>query len=430
MSILNVIILKLIIKKKFQRGGSSFTDDSRLYHVEFNYDFSEWTKKIIDVQLGANYRLYSLYTAGTVFNEDPDGDGKFDRINIGEFGVYFQVSKKLLNERLKLSGSLRYDKNQNFQGQITPRVSVVYSAGERKQHNFRGSFQTGFRNPDTQSQFIYFPTSVVLLGGTPNNNNNSDGTSRYNVFNTPVITESSYNKYITGQIAHPDTVVLDYIKPEQLTAYEVGYKGLFNNNKIFIDVNVYYSEYKNFQTQINVKNLLPATHQGRGVNPIDGSNFATFRAYTNDKSTIQSWGSAIGLGCKLPKDFTLSGNYSYAGFNQEQAAIDAGFEPGFNTPTHRFNVSIENRNSLVKNLGFVVSYRWQDAFLWQNSFGNGVVPAFGSLDAQVNYTIKKLKSQIKLGCSNIAGPEYNTNTGGPFVGRMAYISWTFDGGAK
>lgn len=410
-----------IMAKKFQRGGASFTDASRLYHAEFNYDLSQWTKSVVDMQIGANYRLYSLWTNGTIFNEDPDGDGVNERINIGEFGVYLQVSRKLLADRLKLSGSIRYDKNENFDGQITPRVSAVYSAGSKRQHNFRASFQTGFRNPDTQSQFIYFPTSSILLGGTRNNNTKPDGSSRYNVYQTPVLTEKS---------GFRDTITLDYIKPEQLTAYEVGYKGLFANNKLFLDFNFYYNEYKNFQTQINVRNIIPASHQGMGVNPIDGSNFATFRAYTNDNSTIQSWGSALGFGYKLPKDFTFSGNYSYAGFSQDKDAEARGFEPGFNTPTHRFNLSLENRNSLVKNLGFVISYRWQDKFLWQNSFGNGMVQAFGSLDAQVNYTIKKIKTQVKLGCSNIVGPEYVTNVGGPFVGRMAYISFTFDEAMK
>jgi hypothetical protein len=40
----------------------------------------------------------------------------------------------------------------------------VYSGGERK-HNFRGSFQTGFRNPTTQDQYIGFNVgSAILLG--------------------------------------------------------------------------------------------------------------------------------------------------------------------------------------------------------------------------------------------------------------------------
>jgi hypothetical protein len=31
---------------------------------------------------------------------------------------------------------------------------LLYSGGESRRHNFRGSFQTGFRNPTTQDQYI------------------------------------------------------------------------------------------------------------------------------------------------------------------------------------------------------------------------------------------------------------------------------------
>jgi hypothetical protein len=43
--------------------------------------------------------------------------------------------------------------------------SLVYSGGESRRHNFRGSFQTGFRNPTTQDQYIGFNVgSAVLVG--------------------------------------------------------------------------------------------------------------------------------------------------------------------------------------------------------------------------------------------------------------------------
>jgi hypothetical protein len=35
---------------------------------------------------------------------------------------------------------MRYDKAQNFDGNYSPRVSLVYSGGESRKHNFRGSW--------------------------------------------------------------------------------------------------------------------------------------------------------------------------------------------------------------------------------------------------------------------------------------------------
>ena len=55
----------------FQRipAGAKFIDNSRLYHGEFNYNFAE-NIKFAEIQVGGNFRRYSLFSDGTVFNED------------------------------------------------------------------------------------------------------------------------------------------------------------------------------------------------------------------------------------------------------------------------------------------------------------------------------------------------------------------------
>lgn len=428
----------------FQKGGAGFVDNSRLWHAEANYDFSHITGKVFDVLVGANVRRYDLYTQGTVFNEDPENTGSFKRITIDEFGTFVQIQKRFLADRLKLTGSLRFDKNQNFQGRFTPRVSVVYTAGEQRQHNFRASFQTGFRNPTTQDQFIYFPTTTTLLGGTPAN------AARYNVYDTKIVTEGEWNRLRalgvsnntmvtlsanqyptavtysdasgTTGTANVEYIKLDYIKPEQLIAYELGYKGILGK-KMMVDVSGYYNQYTNFMTQTNVRNLIPASHRGVPVG-LAGDGFTTFRAYTNDQSDIQSWGASIGVNYKLPKDFAVNGNYTFTDFQYQTSA--ANFEPGFNTPRHRFGLGLENRNSLIKNFGFGLNYRWQDSFLWQSSFATGSIKSYGVFDMQVNYTIKSMKTIVKAGVTNLFGPEYQTNYGGPFVGRMLFVGLTYD----
>src|SRR5690606_89836 len=77
--------------------------------------------------------------------------------------------------------SARYDKNQNFDGRITPRASAVYSATPH--HNFRTSFQTGFRNPTPGDQYIKLNAGpITILGGAPDN---IAGTGAYdNTFTT------------------------------------------------------------------------------------------------------------------------------------------------------------------------------------------------------------------------------------------------------
>ena len=144
------------------QGGSNFTDKTNLYHAEGLYNFKNQIK-VVDLLVGANVRQYQLRSNGTLFADTKDGrDGT---IGITEFGAFAQASKTIFQDHLKLSGSLRYDKNQNFDGQFTPRVSAVTTFGNS---NFRLSYQSGFRIPTTQNQYIDLITpNATLVGGLP-----------------------------------------------------------------------------------------------------------------------------------------------------------------------------------------------------------------------------------------------------------------------
>jgi outer membrane receptor protein involved in Fe transport len=406
----------------FQRNppGSSFVDNSRLYHGEFNYNFKQI--EIFDFMVGGNYRQYDLFSDGTVFNEDPEGDGNFERVKINEFGFYGQLAKTL-GESLRLTASLRYDKNENFDGQVTPRFSAVYTFSET--HNIRGSFQTGFRNPDTQAQFIYFPsTGGTLLGSTEAN------AARYGVHNGGAWTQASYNAFratggtldpVTGQPigGNPALLVtsdIPYVQPEQLQSYEIGYKGLFSTS-LLIDFNAYYTKYKNFIGGEIVAVKVGTSHQG---NPVPAGSL--YSPYVNKADDVDSYGVGLGLTYNFAKGYSINGSYNYATFSTDETG---DFRAGFNTPENRFNVGFGNRK-LTKNLGFNLNYRWQESFLWESSFGIWNVPEFGVFDAQVSYKIPSLKTIAKIGGTNLLGGDYRTNFGAPFVGQQIYISLTFD----
>jgi len=143
-------------------GGSNFTDKTNLYHAEGVYNFKNQIK-VVELLVGANVRQYQLRSNGTLFADTKDG--RNGTIGITEFGSFVQAGKTLFSNHLKLTGSLRYDKNQNFDGQFTPRVSAVTTFGN---HNIRLSYQSGFRIPTTQNQFIDLRTpNAILIGGLP-----------------------------------------------------------------------------------------------------------------------------------------------------------------------------------------------------------------------------------------------------------------------
>jgi iron complex outermembrane recepter protein len=396
----------------FQRNpsGAKFIDNSKLYHGEFNYNFTDQID-FAEVQVGGNFRRYSLFSDGTIFNEDPENGSDFERINIDEFGVYTQVSKTIA-DALKLTGSIRYDKNQNFEGRITPRISAVYTFNEN--HNIRGSFQTGFRNPDTQAQYIYFPVGTNTLLGSAKEN-----AERYGVHNGGAWTRASYEEYLrTGDDSKLVTANIPYVEPERLRAFEVGYKGLFGSD-FLLDINGYYNSYENFIGSLDIASKEATTHQGTEV-PAG----TIFSPYVNSAATVSSLGIGVGITYNLPANFQVNANYNYATFEEDKDQ-DPEFRAGFNTPENKFNVGLSNRK-IVKNLGFNINYRWQEEFLWQSDFGSWEVPEFGVVDAQVSYKVTSIKTLVKVGGTNILGGDYRTNLGGPFIGQQYYISLTFD----
>lgn len=416
----------------FQRGGAGFIDNSRLFHTEGMVDLSRWTGKWIDIQVGGNHRLYSLSTQGTVFNEDPDGTGQYKRIKINEYGAYVQLQRKFYKDMFKIQASVRIDKNQNFKLIVSPRAAFVATLGKDRNHNIRVSYQTGFRNPDSQAQFIYFPTTNILLGGTQAN------AERYGIYNGGAYSLDSYNAFVATALAGtPDPTVLqesnfDYVKPEQLQVVELGYKSVLFK-KLMIDVNGYFNIYKDFITQITVVSKDSTRHKGvllPGVSQIiQGSSRSatTWRPYVNIPGNTYSYGAGIGIGYALPKNIMARASYNFMDFKVKGGAPAIGTvnDLGFNASKHQVFVGISS-DRVWKGLGFSLDYRWQSAIAWSSDFADGTVKARGMLDASLSYFVEKAYTTFKIGATNIAGPTYRTNVGGPFIGRTFFAAITFD----
>jgi outer membrane receptor for ferrienterochelin and colicin len=435
--------------------GSKLVDNSKIYHSDANYNFKDLIE-FAEIQVGGSYRAYQLNSHGRIYT-DKDGP-----INYDEYGAYTQVTKKFVDDRLKFTGSIRYDKAQNFDGNISPRVSLVYSGGESRRHNFRGSFQTGFRNPSTQDQYIGFNVgSALLLGSAPDNltrfsevrGNDIDGSGTISAFgqailgaNTVVLNglnayNNSYTATSVGQFSATGNATLlrktnvDYVKPEQVKAFELGYRSFIKD--VSVDINGYYNIYNDFIGNLNVVAPYYGTTQdspNATPNPADpgfqtlaalkGGDFRVYQLYTNTDVEIESLGFGLGLSKKVYRDFEVGVNYNYAEFKFDQEK-DPSFEAGFNTPKHRVKASFGNEK-LFKNFGFNVSGRWNSDYLWQSTMVDGMIDAATVIDAQINYGIPKLKSTLKIGASNIGGKEYAQVLGAGLIGQQYFASWTIN----
>lgn len=388
-----------------KNGGGLFLDKTDLYMIEGQYNLVKTAKW--DIIVGGNWKQYVLNSEGTLF---ADSTGP---ISINEVGGYMQVQRKLFNDKVKLIGSGRYDKNENFEGRFTPRVATVIELA--KNHNLRASYQTAYRFPSTQNQWINLVIGggTVLMGGLPQMLN------YYGINNpsNPVYSLASVKAYDAGGPA-PQTTTVNAVKPETSKSWEIGYKGLFGK-KLLFDAYYYSSNYQNFISGVTVLRANGGFIRGVSANRV------AYSIATNAVGTVKTRGWGVSMDYLLPKSYTLTANI-YSDEMTEKPA-DPAFVSYFNAPKLRTNLGLSNDGIfLKKRMGFAIIYRWQDDFFYEGTFGSGNVPAYSTWDAVLTYKLPKQKSIIKFGGTNIFNRYYRTAWGNPQVGGLYYLSYGFN----
>jgi outer membrane cobalamin receptor len=405
--------------------GAKFVDNTKLYVGEGNYNFKSLLNDAMDLQVGGSYREYLLNSGGTIFT-DKDGT-----INYGEYGAYIQGIKKFIDDRLKLTASVRYDKSQNFDANLSPRVSVNYAAGANKKHNIRASYQTGFRNPTTQDQYIGLNAGPIILIGAAEDNLDKDlpgtdlvgrdaYTNAYTLISFKEF-EASHNpadlKAVNG------TGITNLVAPEKVSAIDVGYRGKLG--VVSVDFNAYYNMYEGFisNTRVvtpNSGSVMDAT----GVIGLATDGGRAFQLYTNSDADVSSYGAIIGLNTRLADNYRVGLSYTYSKLDFDQTS-NPDFRTYFNTPEHKVKFSLANPK-LYKQLGFNVNVRWSDQYLWEATAASGLIDARTTVDAMLNYNVPKWKSVFKIGGANLGGKEYISSLGGGSVGSQYFVSWTIN----
>ncbi|MCL3779718.1 TonB-dependent receptor [Prolixibacteraceae bacterium JC049] len=415
--------------------GSKFVDKSRMYHVDGNYNLSHIIN-FAEIQVGGSWRKYSLNSSGTIFTdyEEP--------ITYSELGAYVQVQKKMFNNRLKFTGSLRYDKAKNFDGHFSPRLSLIHFLDKRKKHNVRFSFQTGFRNPTTQDQYIGLDVGRAILVGSAKDNLDRYVSSDLNV--SPVGQQLGMGSKVnlSGRDAYENAFTLssvlnglpvkadvDLVKPEKVKAFEIGYRGELG--KIAIDLSYYHNSYEDFignktvvvpyYGRADLSDVHSAVNMPLALIAMGNGDYKPFQVYTNSSAEISSNGVIVGLSGKIYQNFQMTLNYCWSDYSFNQST-DPDYEASFNTPEHKVKFMFGNEK-VWKNLGFNLSLRWHNKYLWESSFADGYIDANTVVDAQVSYALPKLKSTLKIGGTNIGGNEYFNAPGTGHIGSMYYISF-------
>ncbi|UYZ58530.1 TonB-dependent receptor [Hymenobacter latericus] len=366
-------------------------------NAQYDFRFGQHTNLIV----GASYRKFRLGSNGQFFSDDNQ------RIQNHELGGYTQLAHQMLDDRLKLALAVRVDDFKNFDPAVSPRASVVYSAGANKQHSFRASYGKAFRSPTQLDQYVRLDVGQVLLLGNVDN---------------------GFQGYALNAQGVGGEINLAPLKLERLSTYEGGYRGVFAN-KLSVDINYFRSQYNDFiggrRFIGNTNGTRPTPQELQAAAPQFQNKALPTRVlqvWTNADQEVRTQGAALGLSYNVAKPLTVTANYSLNVLDRSNIA-DPEFQTYFNTPKHKYNVGA---NGATGQFSYSLNYRWAQGHLYETPFAIGELSDYSALDAYVGYALPKLASTLQVGASNILDSNNVQIYGGPQIGRLAYVGLLVD----
>lgn len=435
-------------------GGAALVQKSRMYNTEAQWDLSNKIK-FFSLLVGGDARIYQVIPDGNNFvdftrpiaeRNKPLKDGSFGKdVYYKKFGAFSQITKTFFKEHLKVFSSLRVDYNPEFDPKFTPRIAAVYTVNEK--HNFRATYQQGYRFPALFEALSYVNNGRVKRVGSLSYINeglgyldNSYTQASVVNFNSVVSAAGNSDSAALSNRNLLQVANLPKARPEKINSFEVGYKSVLANNKLVIDADAYTNQYDGFLGQVQVfvphgetvgtnAAVLAMLDRNRDSTAATATTAASkgqdrYRVYTNAKNKYNNYGAALGITYNFYKKFTVAGNVS---FNKMKAQNTSDiFVTGFNTPQWATNLSFGNRE-IVKNVGFNIVWRWQESFLWESPLVTGNISSYSTIDAQVTFRFPKLNSQLKMGGADIFNKRYIQYAGGPTIGGLYYVAITVDG---
>jgi iron complex outermembrane receptor protein len=415
-------------------SGAALKVNASFIHAEGQINLTkQWLQHFghqtgLEILAGADHRTYIIVPDGNYFINPVPGKTN-DNIYYSKTGGFVSVVKSLLTNKLRLGATLRGDKNDYFPLAWNPRFTAVYSPVHA--HNFRLSFQSGYRYPS-----IFEAYSNVNSGGTKRVGGlsvmssgifeNAWLQSSITAFQQAVLNDINKNGLSQADAIKNNQSLLQknpytYIKPEHVNSIEGGYKGVFVQGKLYIDADFYFNNYQSFIAQANMN--VPKTQNADSI-PIalyNKTQQSPYRMWTNSQTKVYNYGASLGL-TYTAHGYTAHGNTTYS--KLRKSSNEDGLEDGFNTPQWIVNLSL-SKEKIYRSLGAGINWKWQDGYYWQSFLATGNVSAYSTLDAQINYAFDKIGCKVKLGGSNMLNKYYHSFLGGPAIGGMYYLTLTY-----
>ncbi|RPI69772.1 MAG: TonB-dependent receptor, partial [Ignavibacteriales bacterium] len=331
-------------------------------HGEFQYSFSALQQKLF-VVFGASHRIINIDTEQTLMLE---------KRNDNTSGIFSQLEYRLTND-LKAVIAARWDRSSLHASRISPKAAVVWNPIIN--HGIRLTFNQAFQPANYSEQYLYVkrppttnvrPTSSILYTGNPN------------------------------------------LVPEEITGYELGYKGIFTD-QLFVTLDFYYNQLKNFITDLGPT----------GSNFFNIEDQITYAIWSyNNAGEVNEYGFDFGANIYLSDSWIINSNFSLFRFEVIEKGSNDILLP--NTPEYKVNGGITYINpsghSAEINIKFIPEYPWAAGI-----FRDSNIPSYSIVNIAGTYILTKNVS-FNLNVHNLFDNVHFEILGGSLLRRRALFN--------
>lgn len=276
---------------------------------------------------------------------------EFDELTRWSAAIFLEDTWSL-TDRFNLTLGARYDYDELYEGNISPRIYGVYNFND--QFSVKGGVSTGYKQPDIRSVTDGF-YSVTGGGGSP---------------------------LATGRAiikANPD------LKPESTVTSELGF--YWNNDYFNTSVTGYFTQFKD-----RIEEIRECDSTGNA--DYNRNNPATWRCSENGIpfafiSTRENIGEAdlrgieVTFDTKLAEYTTLSANYTFTDTEIKSGSFKG--QPLNGMPEHMFNITVDHDLSDALNVWSRLHVRGETTPYLGRASISEPIPGYNFLDVGFNY---------------------------------------------
>lgn len=422
------------------QSGALLLESSDLFHVEVQGNWQALDEKL-QIVAGASNRWTSVDTEGTLMEDEQD-----DTIS----SLFGQLEYQL-HPKLTALVAGRFDHFTVIdEDKISPKAALVFSPNQN--HSLRATFNQAFQTPNYSELFLRAGAGIVPLDQI----------------------ELAVEQAIAQQIGQPIDLPLNFqptpvfgrgnenLDVEQMTGYEVGYKGTAMNGRIYTTLDLYYNEIEDFVTdllpgvnpdfpQANIVDIIPPAMDAPQLAPfkpilagallqnlppdlLQGFTFVDGQpqfvlSYTN-AGEVTERGVEFGVTAIPASNWEVFANYTLFDFEIDDATTTSGDtlqnpeeELRPNTPEHKGNFGINY--SAPESFTFGVKVHAQESMDWAAGVFSGHVPGFVTMDLNGGWQATDY-ARVNLTWTNVLDKEIYHLYGGSVLGSRAIGGVTFN----